>query len=336
MMLFLVKVAVSLAAFGAGAGYGAYAAGSPIDQQAMRALAVEARAVPLDRRDPARDTVGRLRYLGGLALTAPDQAFGGISSLFFEAECGRLLGVTDNGSWIALEPDERDGRLVGVRAGWIAALRDEKGEPPPSKREADAEAVTRDPKTGEALVWFELDHRVQRYADVTACRPETFDSPARAVERPVAIRHWPANGGVEAAAPHGEEVLVLSERAEVAPGWHEGLLFSGTASRPIRYPATDGFEATGLAELEPGLHILVARRFSLMRGVAARVSLFRLGADGRAQLDELARLAPPLAVDNMEGIAARREGGRNVIYLVSDDNFNPLQRTLLLKFEILP
>ena len=35
------------------------------------------------------------------------------------------------------------------------------------------------------------------------------------------------------------------------------------------------------------------------------------------------------------GNPAHGEGGRTFIYLVSDDNFSPLQRTLLLKFELL-
>ena len=49
---------------------------------------------------------------------------------------------------------------------------------------------------------------------------------------------------------------------------------------------------------------------------------------------ELARLAPPLTVDNMEGISARQDSaGRTLIYLMSDDNYSVLQRTLLLMFE---
>ncbi|MBT3627577.1 MAG: esterase-like activity of phytase family protein, partial [Rhodospirillaceae bacterium] len=46
---------------------------------------------------------------------------------------------------------------------------------------------------------------------------------------------------------------------------------------------------------------------------------------------------PPLTVDNMEGIAVRRDGaGHTLVYLVSDDNFSVLQRTLLLMFELKP
>ena len=48
----------------------------------------------------------------------------------------------------------------------------------------------------------------------------------------------------------------------------------------------------------------------------------------------LARWQPPVTLDNMEGLAIRREGERIFVYLVSDDNLSSLQRTLLMKFEL--
>ncbi len=56
-----------------------------------------------------------------------------------------------------------------------------------------------------------------------------------------------------------------------------------------------------------------------------------------ARLDgaAVAVLRPPLTVDNLEGVAARRgAAGETLIYLVSDNNFNPFQRTLLLLFAL--
>ena len=50
--------------------------------------------------------------------------------------------------------------------------------------------------------------------------------------------------------------------------------------------------------------------------------------------NEILRLAPPFLADNFEGVAVRTERGRVAIYLVSDDNYFALQRTLLLKFEL--
>ena len=47
------------------------------------------------------------------------------------------------------------------------------------------------------------------------------------------------------------------------------------------------------------------------------------------------KLAPPLNVDNFEGIAVQKEAtGTTRIYLVSDDNYSSRQRTLLYVFEI--
>lgn len=49
--------------------------------------------------------------------------------------------------------------------------------------------------------------------------------------------------------------------------------------------------------------------------------------------EELLRLTPPETVDNFEGLAiAPGSDGGVFVFLLSDDNFNSLQRTLLLSF----
>jgi hypothetical protein len=69
------------------------------------------------------------------------------------------------------------------------------------------------------------------------------------------------------------------------------------------------------------------------RVVALDVAEVRPGATLAGQ--ELARLGRPAISDNFEGIAARRAAdGRTLLYLVSDDNFQPLQQTLLLQFSL--
>jgi len=42
-------------------------------------------------------------------------------------------------------------------------------------------------------------------------------------------------------------------------------------------------------------------------------------------------------IDNMEGIAVRRgKNGETFLYLIADNNYSPLQRTVLLMFELKP
>ena len=70
--------------------------------------------------------------------------------------------------------------------------------------------------------------------------------------------------------------------------------------------------------------------------IAGREKLLALLVPG-ALLEgtEIARISLPLTVDNFEGLGLRRDrDGRLLVYLISDDNFNPLQRTLLLMFRL--
>jgi hypothetical protein len=60
-----------------------------------------------------------------------------------------------------------------------------------------------------------------------------------------------------------------------------------------------------------------------------------IGPGAQLMPEEVARFAPPVQVDNFEGVAVRRDAdGRTLVYIVSDDNFNALQRTLLLMFAL--
>jgi hypothetical protein len=51
--------------------------------------------------------------------------------------------------------------------------------------------------------------------------------------------------------------------------------------------------------------------------------------------EQIAELRPPLTLDNFEGVAVHlAPDGTTRITLVSDDNFHPLQRTLIVQFEL--
>jgi len=83
---------------------------------------------------------------------------------------------------------------------------------------------------------------------------------------------------------------------------------------------------------------VVERFFTILEGV--KIRLVRLAAEtlkpgATLRGAVLATLIPPVALDNIEGIAATRGiNGETWIYLISDDNFSPLQRTLLLHFAL--
>ena len=74
-----------------------------------------------------------------------------------------------------------------------------------------------------------------------------------------------------------------------------------------------------------------------MGGVAAKLAVVDLAAldSGRpVEGREVAHFASPLTVDNMEALSITREGEQTIVWLASDDNYFPLQRTLLMKFAL--
>ena len=105
----------------------------------------------------------------------------------------------------------------------------------------------------------------------------------------------------------------------------------------MTYRRSGRFKVTGAATLADGSVLMGERSFTLPASIAAR--LVHVSADalrGKAEIigREIATLRSPLNIDNMEGIAARQDdAGHTFIYLLSDDNFSFLQRTLLLMFE---
>jgi len=287
-------------------------------------LAMTAQRLPLDPADPGRNTVGRLSYRGGLVLSAADPRFGGLSGLRWRD--GRLHAVSDRGDFIVLEPREDKDRLVGVAGATLTRLRDTRGQPLAGK--ADAEALTGD-GTGGWLVAFERDHRVWRYPDPDSPAVPTGIDPA-ALLGPLA-----GNQGVEAMAGGAEALLLCAERTATA-GQPNCVLGPGTPK-----PAAVGIESprrraayvpTDADRLDQASVIVLLRSYSQWEGAAAMIAIWRAGEG----VTRLAALEPPLSVDNMEGIAVRHEGGRTYIYIVSDDNFSPLQQTLLMKFRLEP
>lgn len=290
--------------------------------------AIRATPVPLDPHDPGRRRIGRLRYLGGWQLTSADLRFGGLSAL--GAWDGRLVAVADTGMRFAFRIDGR-GRIDRVEA---AAL------PAPAggslrKRDRDSEALASDPATGRAWVAFEVTNRIRRYAPGFARVEAQAEPPAMAM--------WTPNNGPEAMVRlHDGRFLVISEAAQRGSPDNPGLLFAGDPTDPrtpppvaFGYRPPPRFLVTEAAELPDGRLLLLQRRLTLTDGIGAVVSLLdpraiRPGA--RLRGEEVARLAPPLNVDNMEGMTVTQEGGRTIVWLLSDDNFLPVERTLLFKF----
>ena len=291
---------------------------------------VLARRVPLFPDDPDRTRLGALTYLGGLQLRSRDPAFGGFSSLAVNG--GNFTLLSDGGLVFHFR---MGGDLVphapafaalpaGPRTGW-------------RKMDRDSESLTTDPATGRMWVGFENANAIWRYA------PDFARGEASA--RPRRMRRWPKNSGPESMVRLTDgRFLVLSEDADAPGGGQRALCFDRDPTDPAARRWNFVFRAPGrylpsdMAQVDARHLLVLVRDATLREGFTNLLLLVDLasikpGATVRGRV--LARLAWPTLHDNFEGVAVTHEGGRPIVWLVSDDNTPSwFQRTLLLKFRL--
>jgi hypothetical protein len=298
-------------------------------------ITVFARDVRLDPSDPKVDRVGKLRFLGGVSLSSTDDRFGGWSGLRVDPAGQELRAISDEGYWLAARISYRDGRLAGLTNARLGVLRDLDGTPLHGKGMRDAEGLTLD-ATGHLVVSFERNDRIWRYGPW----PDGLEAKPNVVPTPEAIERQPYNGGIEAITAIADgRLLAISEELMLDPETHAGWLIGPKGAQSIGFARTGEFKATDLALLPDGDVLVLERRFTPMGGPGMRLSRVKaadVAAGKRLVGETLAELPARLTVDNMEGLAVRTEAGRTLLYVISDDNYNPLQRTLLMMFELEP
>lgn len=295
-------------------------------------LLVSARPVLLSD-DPNAKAVGVLSFREAWALDSAHPGFGGISALLVTPP-GQVLALSDSGVLMGFHV----GGGPPSRRPFIAPLPLRDGERGDDWRYRDSEAMTHDPDTDRYWVGFELQQMICRYGPgfvrVEACRvwPQ--------------ILAWPKTGSIESLArlPDGR-FLAISEMGMTRQGEHEALLFAGDPAAEdtpppvsLRYVAPRGYRPTDAVALDGHRLIVLHRRLTLIDLFTATVAVVDVPDAPRPGMllkpHLLGRLAPPLLADNFEGISVTREAGETLLWIISDDNHEAFQRTLLLKFAL--
>lgn len=292
-----------------------------------RNTVIVATRISLDPADPARRRVGRLTFMGGVALASSDPAFGGFSAINVRGDRVTLLSDGGNVAAFTLRPDgtASDASFAALPAGPGTGW---------EKRDRDSEAMAMHPLTGQVWVGFERANAIWRY-DAGFAR-------ATATARPAAMRRWWQNGGAETLVRRRDGSFIAIEEDGRGPT-REALVWTGDPTwRPtpafrFRYRPPPGFLPTDAAELPDGRLMVLNRSWTLpLRFASVLVAIdpraIRPGATVAGT--PIARLAAPLVHGNFEGVAATVERGRTMVWLVSDNDGRWRARTLLLKFRL--
>ena len=246
------------------------------------------------------------------------------------------MAVSDHAWWLSARlVYDQSGDLAGLEQCRLNPVMELDGHPITESYRRDSEELSRG-KDGAILVSFETFHRVYVYR---APESPLASKPVDAWEPPLWLRRAPKNEGMEALTDlPGDRLLMVAEGLWGPGNVLMGALLDGGAWHRITYRPKPGFRPTAAASLGQGDALFLERHFSFPTGL--RIRLVRAEADqirpgGMITPRLLAELSHPLAVDNLEGLDVRRDAaGRTLVYMISDDNYSPLQRTLLLMFEL--
>lgn len=311
---------------------------APVGGTHAESLEVRSAELLLNPDQPEQGQVGGLTYLGGLILAADGGDFGGYSGIAVDADGGGLWAIADTGHWLRLDFRRTAAGLPdAIAAARILPLRDANGMPVTRKVLSDAEGL-RHLADGRWLISFERAHRLWFY-------DEPGGKAAGALEVPASVAQQPDNGGIEAVASFASgELLLFSEEKPALVGGNKqdtaAWLLRGGQWHDLAWPARDDFKPTDAVALPGGDVLLLQRYFTPLVGPKARISRIAAadiqpGAVLKHTL--LAEWARPVSVDNMEALDIRRaDDGSTWLYVMSDDNQNRLQRTLLMVFRLEP
>ncbi|MGI9385862.1 MAG: esterase-like activity of phytase family protein [Methyloligellaceae bacterium] len=307
-------------------------------------ITIEANRFSLDPRQPKRKKFGKLLWQSGIVLSSSFRNFGGFSGLEINKNGTHLIAVTDRGAWLTANVTYKGRQLDGLKNARFGQLLGPKGTPLIDKVNTDAEglvAFSRKGEGGTLLVSFERRHRIRKYAF-------TKHGVARqigAIGLPRATKQLNWNRGLEGLAVIRKgrlngTIVAIAERRVDKSGALTGWLVGGPTPGIIRIKRLNGFDVTDLTTLPDGDLLLLERRFRKSADIRMRIR--------KIAKKDLRRGAGPivgeilfegnwaLTIDNMEGIAAHvGPSGETVITVISDDNFNFFQRTIMMQF-VLP
>lgn len=310
----------------------------PFQDTAAGEVSVEIHAEPIKTfypGDPAQTVFGALEFRGGLILTSPNKSFGGISALRVQRDGSHFIAASDRGSWLAgriVYENDRPAGIVDATMAPILEAHDTSSSP------LDSESIA---ENGNFLyVGIERTQRILRFNFGEGC----FLAKGEEIPVPSEVKDLPYNQSLEAIVfvpkdlPLSGTLIAFSEAGIDASGNLKAFLIGGPNPGNFSVRRTDGFTISDAALLSGSDLLILERKYTLLQGASMRIRRLALDeikpdavVDGPVLFEADARYQ----IDNMEAMSVHRtHSGETILTLMSDDNFSPTQRTLLLQFAL--
>jgi len=308
-----------------------------------RAIKVKSVPVIFNLLNKAQTTFGKLLWRGGIEIIGTGEDFGGLSGIATGVGGKKFVAVSDRGMWVTGEIQYENQKLTGIANVKISPMLDNRGHPFIGKSRFDAESVApfgAKGVKGKLLVAFERKQRIGKYKfgkKEMMAREKTIALPKEA-KNARRNKELESVGRFATGTDLGGTIIAISERFLDANGNIIGWLIGGPTPGRFTVKRSDDFDITDLTITPDNELIILERYFSILGGVRMRVRRIKTadikpGAvlDGEILLQTDQRNT----IDNMEGLASHRAANGEVrLTLISDNNFNVFQRTLLLQFAL--
>tara|TARA_B100001996_G_scaffold382462_1_gene374346 strand:+ start:1556 stop:2509 length:954 start_codon:yes stop_codon:yes gene_type:complete len=277
----------------------------------------------------ASSLLKNLEYVSGLELNSNHEDFGGLSGLIIE-DNNNFTTIGDQGIWMTgqLILNNND-ELTSISNAKLGYLKNEKNIylVQSGKLFTDAEAV--ELFNGKLIVSFERNHRILSYEKIEGVSQLFYDK--------IKLLDLPNNGGIEAMTSLKDNSLIfISEDLVDSNDRIVGFRLYENKLSKIFVKKNGSFKPTDLSVLPSGDILMLERSFTPIKGAKARISLIKYQDIIESPLITpiyIDTISPPMIVDNFEGISSiKSNSGGYFIFILSDDNFNFLQKTILLQF----
>lgn len=261
-------------------------------------------------------------HIGSYTWRNDAAGFGGYSAIEVSQDGQSFIALSDRATLIEGRFIRTDGRITGVEAGLPLPLLDENGVPLKGL-DSDSEGLAIDAQ-GRLWVSFEGNARVMRYDEVGGA--------ATVLPHPREFHGMQRNSALEALAiDSAGTIYTIPERSGGATTpFPVFRLIDAQWNIPFRLARRSPFLVVG-ADIGPDGRLYVLERDFTGIGFRSRVRRFDMQGGSEETLIE----TPTRRHDNLEGISVwRANDGVLRITMISDDNFQALQRTEIVEYRV--